>query len=82
MALVSPLHVRHFRDRANVGAVALLFAHVAVAVDAPPHAEGLLHAHALHLVDAAVALDAAHASVDVSRTSAASLRLRSEQRPM
>ena len=46
-------------------AIALLFLHVAVAVEAPAHAEGLLHPHLLHLVDATVALDAADARRDV-----------------
>lgn len=36
-----------------------------MAIEAPAHAEGLIGAHDRHLVDTAVAIDAAHAFVDV-----------------
>src|SRR5580698_10270995 len=55
VALVHESHVRHLGHRANEFAVALLFMNVAVAIEAPAHAERLDHAHLLHLVDAPMA---------------------------
>src|ERR1700737_1760570 len=52
--LVAVGHVRHLSDGADVIAVSLFRLDVAMALETPPHAEGLLHAHLLHLVDAPV----------------------------
>ena len=71
VTFVLPGHVRNLCNGSNVLAVALLLAHVAVALEAPPHAEGLHQAHLVHLVDATVALGTAdptghvHAMVEI-----------------
>ncbi len=61
MAIVDVRHVRHLAHRTNELAVPLLGLHVAVALEAPPHAEGLFHPHLFHLVDATVTGHAADA---------------------
>jgi len=66
VSFVSPLHIGHLRDGPDELAVALLGLYVAMAVQAPAHAERLDLMDSFHLINATVAFHAAYSSRDVN----------------